>query len=237
MNKILYPLLALSLLAACKDYQQQQPVEDTMHLKGQIRGLKKGMVYLERLRDSLITLDSVELFGSGRFEFELVMDGPELLYLHLEKKDGSEYNDRFPFFAEPGELTFSTIWNEFEREGILRGSRSDSLYRDFRSMISRFNVRELELTKALMDSDSTARDSLVSAQRNNRVGRVRYTLNFAFGHTESAVSPYALLSEGGEANVVYLDSLWGMLGPEARGSVYGQELGKALQEYRERNRP
>lgn len=195
-----------------------------MHLQGKIRGLKKGTVYLERLRDSVVAVDSVELFGSGEFEFTYELETPEMMHIYLKKKDENIYNDRYPFFAEPGELFFRADLDRFERSAKIIGSRSDSLYRGFQSMISEFYIRDVALTQSSMQSDSTALDSLIALQNKNGVARIRYALNFAFSNPGSVVAPYAVITEAREANPVLMDSLWYRLGDEAKNSLYGTEL-------------
>ncbi len=220
MKRIFAALLTLIVITSC---QNTDPA-NRMHLQGKIRGLKKGTVYLEQLRDSVVAVDSVELFGSGEFEFTYELEEPEMMHIYLKKKDENIYNDRYPFFAEPGELYFRADLDRFERSARLIGSRSDSLYRGFQSMISSFYIRDVELTQSSMQSDSTAVDSLIALQNKNGIARIRYTLNFAFSNPESAVAPYAVITEAREANPVLLDSLWNILGEEARASLYGKDL-------------
>lgn len=230
MKKIIGLLCLTVLITSC---QPEKPLENSMHLKGQIRGLKRGTIYLQQLRDTLVVLDSVQLYGTGNFEFYYPIEQPERLYLYLEKKDDSQFNDLFPFFGEVGELRFSANWDEFDRTGKLWGSKSDSLYREFNSIISDFNIRELELTRLLSENEGPKADSLNRQLLRNQVSRVRYTINFAFIHKESPIAPYAVLNEALEANPSYLDSLYQVLGTEARASVYGKELGEALKQYKQ----
>ncbi len=81
----------------------QTPSKDSMIVLGQIKGLKKGTLYLQHIPDStLVTIDSIEIDGSGNFKFDTKIESPEVFYLYLNKKDNNIINDRITFFGEPG---------------------------------------------------------------------------------------------------------------------------------------
>ena len=86
-----------------------------MRVSGDIEGLKKGVLYLQKIDDSvLVTIDSIALRGDGIFSFKHAVNSPELFYLYLKKADNNTINDRVPFFGEPGEITINSTWNQFE---------------------------------------------------------------------------------------------------------------------------
>jgi hypothetical protein len=71
-----------------------------MELSGNIKGLKKGMIYLQKLEDStLINLDSALIDGISTFNFKEVIKEPEVMYLYLNLKDGSLKDVRLPFLC------------------------------------------------------------------------------------------------------------------------------------------
>jgi len=88
-------LFSVLILASCK----QSPTENTMALSGQIKGLKKGVLYLQHVPDStLVVIDSVLINGNGNFSFKTELESPEVFYLYLVKKDNNDINDRITFF-------------------------------------------------------------------------------------------------------------------------------------------
>ena len=80
-----------------------------MTVTGNIKGLKKGMLYLQKIPDStLISIDSLRIDGDGSFTFKTELESPEIFYLYLKKEDNNVINDRITFFGEPGTITINT---------------------------------------------------------------------------------------------------------------------------------
>ena len=86
-NKALSLLILISIVVSCgKDK------EANFTLKGSIKGLKKGVVYLQKDGDSsIVDLDSVVITGQPEFTLKTNIDEPILLYLKLFKNDGEEH--------------------------------------------------------------------------------------------------------------------------------------------------
>lgn len=58
-----------------------------MIVSGNVKGLKKGTLYLQHLADTtLVVVDSLKVDGDGNFRFETELEGPEMFYLYLNKK-------------------------------------------------------------------------------------------------------------------------------------------------------
>ena len=75
--------------------------ENTMLVRGTVEGLRKGTLYLQKIKDSLIiNVDSIVVNGSPDFKFKTEIESPEVYYLYLKKEDGDSLNDRILFFAE-----------------------------------------------------------------------------------------------------------------------------------------
>ena len=90
---------------------------------GTVKGLKKGTIYLQKIQDtSIVNLDSLVVDGNPDFALTTDLKEPEVLYLYLDKKDASEYDDRILFFAEPGEMTITTSLKNFESFAAITGS-------------------------------------------------------------------------------------------------------------------
>ena len=106
MKRFLLSLSALALFASCNSTSNNTEVTIT------IDGLKKGTVYLQKITEAgLINLDSVESNGKETLNLGLNLSHPELIYAYLDKADGSTFNDRLAFFAEPGEIQISTRYS------------------------------------------------------------------------------------------------------------------------------
>lgn len=223
---LLLVICVIFLFANCSPNE-----EENFKLNGNIKGLKKGTLFLQHIQDSvLVTLDSIVLHGEGTFELKAHLKHPMLCYLYLNKADNNSYNDRVAFFADPGEMKFTTTWDEFESKAKITGGPSQLLYEEYQNMISNFNKRDLELAQLAFGSlDERQKDSLEQLAERNFVSRYRYLLNFGLGHPNSHVTPYVLVADGQGANPIYLDSIYNNLSEEVIESTYGKALKKMLQ--------
>nr|WP_299346547.1 DUF4369 domain-containing protein [Allomuricauda sp.] len=207
--------------------------EPNMLVSGNIKGLKKGVLYFQKPMDTtLITIDSLEIKGDGNFAFEYNLESPEIFYLYLDKEDNNEVNDRIPFFGEPGNITINTTWKSFDSGPKVLGSKSQEKLEEYNDMISQFNIKELMLSQQASSleiaSDSIQLDSIQKLIAKNILSRYRYTLNFGLNNGDSFVTPYLMLKEAKEANPKYLDSVYGALTPEVLDSKYGKEFKEFL---------
>lgn len=231
----LYPmkyLISLVLMAIIVVSCAKDP-NSTMIVSGTVKGLKKGVLYLQRVQDSnLVVVDSLQIAGDGRFSFETPLESPEIFYLYLNKKDNNDINDRISFFGEPGLITINTAWNTFDTKASIEGSESQKKLEEYRKVMSRFNTQNLEIIRAAYDpeiqSDSIAMDSIEKLSDRNILRGYLYALNFALNNSNSYIAPYIALTEVADANVRYLDSIYGALSQEVAASKYGRELALLL---------
>ncbi len=206
--------------------------ENTMVVSGNIDGLKKGWLYLQKLEDSVLTnIDSLEIRGDGTFSFEKEIQHPELFYLYLNKADNNDINDRIVFFGEKGNISITTTWNRFENDAEITGSKNHDDYSEYQQMMSNFNKRDLELAQAAFgETDSLKVDSIEVLAERNYINRYRYLLNFGMTHPNSFVTPYIAITDGPEANPIYLDSIYNILPDSVAQSSYGEVLAKMVNE-------
>ena len=95
MNKYLTILTVLILFTACSSN------EDKMTLTGNVKGLKKGTLLLQKIQDSLlVSVDSVLVNGNSLFSFKETILEPEIYYLNVRLENGILKDDRISFFAE-----------------------------------------------------------------------------------------------------------------------------------------
>jgi hypothetical protein len=203
-----------------------------MVLTGNIKGLKKGVLYLQHIADSvLVTIDSLPISGDGNFTFKTELESPEIYYLYLNKKDNNDVNDRITFFAEPGNISINTNWNTFDTNAKIEGSVTQKKLEEYRKVMSSINLRNMALLQSAANTekplDSVQFDSIARVSDKNVQRGYAYALNFALNNTDSYIAPYIALYEVPDANRIYLDSISRSLSPEVAESKYGKAL-KAL---------
>lgn len=230
MQKIsLLALLGLLIISCSSEGSKK-----TMIVNGNVKGLKKGTLFLQHIGDStLTTVDSLLVEGDGSFQFETELESPEIFYLYLRKKDANEINDRITFFGEPGTVTINTSWNTFDMNPKISGSETQKKLEEYQKTMSRFNLKNLELLQVAASQenalDSLQLDSLqVLSDRNLKRGYA-FALNFALNNKDSYIAPYIALNEVGDANVIYLDSIYNSLSEEVAESKYGRRLKQHLE--------
>lgn len=234
MKKTLLTLIVIIFVIAC-----QKATQNTMTINGNIAGLKKGTIYLQSVKDStLISLDSLELKGDGNFSFSYEIESPEIFYLYLDKADNNDINDRITFFGEPGEIYIKTSWNTIDTKTEIIGSESHEVFTKFNMMLSKFNMRDIEVFQASLapelKENTSALDSLSTLSRKNLIRRYQYILNFGLNNPKSYVTPYVAVTEAADANPKYLDSIYKGLASEVADSKYGKALRKHLENVKEK---
>jgi hypothetical protein len=200
-----------------------------MTVNGTIKGLKKGTLYLQHVKDTtLVTVDSLEIEGDGNFTFKTELESPELFYLYLIKKDNNDVNDRISFFAEPGLITVKTNWNTFATKAEITGSKSHEKLQEYQKIMSRNNLRSLELIQMSANQNAEYNEQELDSITllNNRQIQRNYVfaINFAINNKDSYIAPYIAVKEIPEANIIYLDSIASVLSEAVSNSKYGKEL-------------
>lgn len=222
-------LFSVLILASCK----QSPTENTMALSGQIKGLKKGVLYLQHVPDStLVVIDSVLINGNGNFSFKTELESPEVFYLYLVKEDNNDINDRITFFGEPGNISINTQWDSFDLYPDIKGSISHEKFVEYRSMMSKFNIQDISLLEQAFKANSSNNqqlfDSIQILSERNTLRSYLFALNFAMINSDSYVAPYVAITDVSNANVKFLDSIYKKLSPEVAISKYGKSLKKLI---------
>lgn len=209
--------------------------ENTMHLTGQVKGLKKGKIYLQKIQDStLVTLDSLIIDGNSNFDFTTEIEEPEVFYLSVNRHNSVNKDTSLLFFGEKGEINIRTSWDYFSAEAKVEGSETHKKLEEYEKMMSRFRQKNLELIAAQLKAgnDSLQRDSLAKLADKNTTRSYLYTLNFALGNHDSYVAPYIALTDAPNARLKYLDTINNSLSPEVATSKYGRALNEYVQEIR-----
>lgn len=206
-----------------------------MTVSGQVKGLKKGTLYLQHIPDSLlVTIDSLHVDGNGNFSFQTELESPEIFYLYLNKKDNNDINDRITFFGEPGAITINTSWNTFDSNAKITGSETQEKLEVYRKYMSNFDKRSFELLQQSLNPeiplDSLQLDSLQRQSDTNTKRAYLFAINYAVNNKDSYIAPYIAINEIPNTNVKYLDSINNSLTPEVADSKYGRRLKELIAE-------
>ena len=140
MTRTFIVLLTAFLCFACTKEKTNTTITGTIY------GLKKGVLYLEKIEDSLMTtIDSLVMSGQEDFSFSTHVESPEMLYLFLKKTDGVPIEDGIAFFVEPGTIDIKTSLKDFEGSAQVSGSINHNKFLDYQKLMQRYNDRNLEL--------------------------------------------------------------------------------------------
>ena len=200
-----------------------------MIVSGNIDGLKKGTIYLQKQQDSIIvSIDSILLEGNSNFKLETEINEPDIYYLYLDKNDGDSLNDIITFFGNNGEINIQTSLKNFDSSYEISGSKNTELLQEYFSIIRKFNFQNLDLLeifyKAQIENNQAKIDS-VNTQIENLIKRkYLYTLNFATNNSEFEISPYLAVSQIADANQEFLLKLYDTLPEKIKNSKYGKIL-------------
>ena len=127
--------------------------ENKMNIIGNIEGLRKGDLYLQKVDNGLIiNVDSVKIKGNSNFILNSKIDSPEIFYLYLKKDDGDSLNDRILFFGEKGNIKINTILKTFESSASIEGSKNNDLLNEYISFKRKFNDQNLSLLQKYYES-------------------------------------------------------------------------------------
>jgi hypothetical protein len=218
-------LLVLSILIlSCSSKK-----EGNMIVQGQIKGLKKGKLYLQKMKDTvLISVDSVALLGKDTFKLTDNVDSPVLYYLTF---DGNTTDKRILFFGEKGIITINDNVEKFGYNPEISGSKNQEVLSQYNLVSKKFQNQRLEFIKKDFDAKRANDKGLVEKLEKDYKRMVRrrvlYTTNFALTNSDSEVAPYIALTEMYDASLQMLDTVNNSLSPRVKDSDYG----KRFQEY------
>ena len=216
--------LALIFLIGCHS------VENKLNLNIEVEGLKKGTIVLKKLNDSLFTeIDSFSVKGDDRINFTYDLKEAEMLFLDLDLNDGSEIKS-LNFFAEKAEINIKTSLDNYGFNIDVKGSKNDSLFRDYVYINKKFNDEKLNLFEmSFRNSKLNNKDSLKIIEDeiiNINTRQFLHNANFAVRNSNSAIAPYIAITDLIESKKI-LDTVYKSLSETVKKSKYGIEL-KAL---------
>lgn len=212
----------LSIFLAILIMSCTQPSKNTT-VSGNIKGLQKGTLYLQHVKDEgFTTLDSLEMTSTTDFQLGCDLDEAEVLFLSLSKELDAE---RISFFADQGHTTINTTLKRFKYDAQIEGSDQQKLLESYYKNIERFKNQKLELIEAQLNAQKDGnleRSDSLQVKINKIVQRsYLYSINFALNNKDSEVAPFVAVSEIYDANVKYLDTINKVLPPKIANSKYG----------------
>ena len=222
MKKTLFTFITLFIVSCNSDKNQ-------MIVSGDVDGLRKGIIYLQKEQDStIVSLDSIKITGNSNFKLSTKIDEPDIYYLYLDKNDGDSLNDIITFFGNKGEVVINTRLLTFDSGFEISGSKNSELLIEYFSIIRKYNLQNLDLLeifyKAQIENNQNRIDS-VNAQLENLIKRkYLYSLNFAITNSSNEVSPYIAVSQIPDANKGLLRKLYDTLPENIKISKYGKIL-------------
>jgi len=206
-----------------------------LHLTGNVTGLKKGTLYIQKIVDSTLTnIDTIQINGDAHFSSELNIDAPEMYYLHIDRGTTKSLDDKLSFFAEPGTIHIETSLEHFLSDAVITGSKNQDKYDEFKKIMSRFNDEDLSLLErkfnAYKNHNGTQMDSIVKKQEINTRRKYLYVTNFAITNNAMEVAPYVALTEIPDINLKYMDTIQKVMAPKISNSLYGKKLKNLIAE-------
>lgn len=227
MKKLLVVFCVAILFAACGGNKK-----GSMLVTGEVKGLKKGTLYLKKLKDTaFVAIDSVKLDGVGVFNLSDELESPEIYHLNLNK----DPKKTILFFGDKGTITINTQLDKFNYRADIKGLKNQDLLDEYSEVAQRFNNQRLDLIKAEFEvkNDSLKRDSIVKLAKGLVKRRYLYTTQFAVSNADNVIAPYIALTELADANIKLLDTINNSLTKEVKQTKYGKKLQKFIDDIKE----
>ena len=228
MKKILVIGLLLLIVACSKEKEL-----GNMVVQGKIKGIKKGTLYLKKMRDTLIvSVDSIRLFGKDSFTLTDNITSPEMYFLSLDQNQST-----LSFFGEEGIITVNDQIEKFGISPRIDGSNNQKILEKYKEVANKFQDKQLDLLAANMqaqiDSDIETSQSLRKQAEKQNLKKYIFTINFALNNSDTEAAAYITLTELVNANVKYLDSINNSLTKKVKQSYYGEKLAEFIKNIKE----
>ena len=220
-NKI--NLLLVFFLVSCSAPKKDMQVEVF------VKDLKKGILYLERLQDSiLVAVDSVQITQEKPIVLEADLNHPELFYVLLNRNKADDFDNRISFFGEAGNISIQTTLDGYVTKAEVIGSPTQDIFNSYNKVISQFNNEELDLLAAYLQAQINQNNdslALIEKQSANLAKRkILFTANFAVNNNTSVIAPYLALYNLTSGSKTLLDTIAASMTDDVRNSSYGKQL-------------
>ena len=225
MKKSVVILFTLLFLVACN----KEVSKTNLHLTGNIKGLKNGVLYIQRIVDTnLVAIDTIIIDGNSKFETNIDLKSAEMLYLFLDRGVTNSLDNNILFFAESGTINIDTNLDSYISSAKITGSKNQEKYEEYQKINSRFRNENLDMIQekflALKSGNTKGVDNINAKQDSNTKRKYLFATNFAINHREYEVAPYIALSDIYDINIKYLDTIQKSMTPKVAKSLYGKKL-------------
>jgi Domain of unknown function (DUF4369) len=229
MKKIIGCIVLISILISCGKTKN-----GSLIVTGNIDGLKKGTLYLQKLKDTvLVSVDSIKLKGESNYMLVDEIESPEIYYITLDQKT----DQKIPFFAEKGEITITTKLSKFVTSAKVLGSKNQALLEEHNDMVIKFRGKQLDLIKEKFDAQKNNDTALLSKLEKQETSLIKrkylFSTNFAVNNAKYEVAPYIALTELYYANIRLLDTINNSLSKKVKATKYGLELESFIKNIKE----
>ncbi|MCF2876290.1 MULTISPECIES: DUF4369 domain-containing protein [unclassified Tenacibaculum] len=230
--KKLIAICAFSIMAfACSSKK-----EGNMVVKGQIKGLKKGTLYLQKMKDTvLVAVDSMTLLGDDKFMLTDNIDSPVMYYLTF---NGNAKDEHIMFFGEKGNITINDNIEDFGFKPEIKGSKNQEVMDKFHEIDKRFKEKNLEFIQKNFEARKSEDEDLIKQVEADYKKMIRrrflFSTNFAVTNADSEAAPYIALTELYDANIQLLDTINKSLSDKVKNSDYGKRLQKFVNDIKEK---
>ena len=204
-----------------------------MQVTVEVKELKKGTLYLERVQDStLVAVDSIFIGREEAVVLQANLEHPELFYILLDKNQTDDIDNRIPFFGQAGEISIQTTLDDYVTKAKVSGSPTQDIYNAYLRVIRQFNNEELDLHAAYLKSQVSQNfDSLSLVEQQTAIlskRKILFTVNFAVNNANSVVAPYLALTELSTVSKSLLDTIAASMSYDVGNSRYGRLLTQYL---------
>lgn len=204
--------------------------EGNMTVSGTIKGLKKGTLLLQKVKDStIVTVDSIALLNKNTFLLSDDVSSPQLYYLMF---DGNSTQKRISFFGEEGNITINSNVELFDVNPEISGSHNQKIYDAFLKVKKDFSNKNLDLIKKEFEYKKNNQLDSLEILKKDYVKLIRrqflYTTNFAINNKDSEVAPFLAITELNNANIKLLDTINNVLTDKVKQSIYGKKLNQFI---------
>ena len=236
MKKFLLSFASVLTILSCTE---KKPDTNT-HITGNVKGLSNGMLYLQKMNDTvLVAIDSIKMEGDSKFQFDLNIDSPEVMYLVINRGVTKSLDNDLPIFVEPGTINIDTELKYFYANAKVTGSKNHELLEQFHKINTKYKTEILEISKEKFDALRFKRlqdvDS-IEQKLNKKISRKSlYAVNFALTNKNFEVAPFVALSELTNVNLKLLDTINNSLSPKVAQSRYGKLLNEFIKERKKEN--
>ena len=201
-----------------------------MVLNLQVEGFKKGKIYLQKIKDSvLVNVDSIYVEDDSYLQFKQKINSPEIFYIALNI---SKNDNRIEFFAENSDINIKSNLKKFNSDYTVTGSFNDSIYRDYQNIIKKFNYEKLDLIEKSINLTKIQKFDSVNLIENEiqniNKRKLLYSLNYAVNNGNSSVAPYIAINNFKNNDQLILDTIFMSLDKNVKESKYGEMLSKLI---------